>query len=103
MSPSGFAQEWQAAWNSHDLDQVLGHYAPDVVFRSAKAADTVGAGIITGRSALRDYWALALERQPDLRFEVIETFKGHQMLVLIFHLLEINHRLPAGPLQRNWL
>jgi ketosteroid isomerase-like protein len=29
-----FADEWIAAWNSHDLDRVLSHYAPEVVFLS---------------------------------------------------------------------
>ncbi len=25
----GFAQEWIDAWNSHDLDRILSHYADD--------------------------------------------------------------------------
>jgi ketosteroid isomerase-like protein len=24
-----FAEEWIAAWNSHDLDRILSHYADD--------------------------------------------------------------------------
>ena len=29
-----FAEEWITAWNTHDLDRILSHYAEDIVFRS---------------------------------------------------------------------
>ncbi|MEM9350565.1 MAG: nuclear transport factor 2 family protein [Pseudomonadota bacterium] len=79
-----FAAEWEAAWNAHDLDRILSHYAEDVVFRSAKAVATVGTGVIEGKAALREYWAAALTRQPDLAFSVIEVFEGHGMLVILY-------------------
>lgn len=31
---SEFAQHWLTAWNNHDVEAVLGHFADDVVFRS---------------------------------------------------------------------
>jgi len=82
--PDGFAAEWQAAWNAHDLPRILSHYHADVVFRSAKAVATVGQGVVIGRAALEAYWRAALKRQPDLRFEVLEVFEGHEMLVLTY-------------------
>jgi ketosteroid isomerase-like protein len=33
-----FAADWIAAWNSHDLDVILSHYADDVVFHSPRIA-----------------------------------------------------------------
>ena len=33
-SAEQFAAGWIAAWNGHDLDQILSHYTDDVVFRS---------------------------------------------------------------------
>ena len=33
-----FAREWVAAWNDHDLDAVLSHYADGVVFHSPRIA-----------------------------------------------------------------
>ena len=33
-----FAREWIEAWNSHDLDAILSHYATDVVLTSPVAA-----------------------------------------------------------------
>jgi ketosteroid isomerase-like protein len=39
-----FADEWIAAWNSHDLERVLSHYAPEIVFLSPIAQKLVGNG-----------------------------------------------------------
>lgn len=83
-----FAREWEAAWNSHDLDRILSHYSADICFRSRKAVGLVGTGEVTGVNALRDYWARALIKQPDLKFEVQHVFKGHMMMVITY----LNHR-----------
>ena len=37
MDYHAFAIEWEAVWNSHNLDRILAHYAEDVIFRSQKA------------------------------------------------------------------
>ena len=87
MIPPDFAEEWEAAWNAHDLDRILSHYASGIVFRSAKALKTVGRGKVEGRNALRMYWSSALERQPDLRFTVLDVFEGFDTMVLVY----LNH------------
>ncbi|WP_299608195.1 nuclear transport factor 2 family protein [uncultured Tateyamaria sp.] len=83
-----FAIEWEAAWNAHDLNRILAHYAEDVVFRSLKAMRLVGHGTLHGKPALRAYWAKALAAQPDLSFVVVDVFHGHGMMVLTYR----NHR-----------
>lgn len=67
-----FAKEWQAAWNSHDVDRILAHYADDVVFQSPYVAHRYQepTGEVHGKDALRSYWASGLAQQPDLRFTV---------------------------------
>jgi ketosteroid isomerase-like protein len=84
--PGAFAKRWAQEWNSRDLDQVLAHYAPDVVFRSPVAARVVpeSGGVIQGLDALRDYWSQALARTPDLRFEVLDVYAGIDTLVIRF-------------------
>lgn len=82
-----FARDWEAAWNSHDLDRIMVHYHPDVTFRSAKAQALVGEGTLRGHADLRAYWARALERQPNLTFRVIDVFEGHGMIVITY----LNH------------
>ena len=83
-----FAREWEAAWNSHDLDRILSHYCNDICFRSRKAVALVGAGKLHGTEALRTYWGLALKKRPDLNFKVQHILKGHQMMVITY----LNHR-----------
>ncbi len=84
IDPQAFAQDWETAWNSHDLDRILSHYHPDVVFRSRKAKNLVGEGTLVGVAALREYWAKALEKQPKLRFTVVDVFEGHEMVVITY-------------------
>lgn len=86
--PHSFAANWQDGWNSHDLDRILSHYTEDVRFHSRKAEALVGQPVLQGKNALRDYWGKALARQPDLRFEVCDVFKGASMLALTYR----NHR-----------
>ncbi|MFJ4429048.1 nuclear transport factor 2 family protein [Streptomyces bobili] len=78
-----FVDAWVTAWNGHDLDGVLRHFAEDVTFRSPVAAQLLGGdGIIRGKDALRSYWAEGLRRIPDLRFEVLGSYIGVDCLVI---------------------
>jgi SnoaL-like domain len=72
---------------------VLSHFADDVVFTSPVAARLVegSAGIIRGKTALRDYWREGLRRIPDLRFELVGIYLGQTTLV-------INYRNQSGGL-----
>lgn len=81
-----FVDDWMAAWNAHDLERVLIHFAEDVVFTSPVAARLLGGdGVIRGKAALRDYWREALRRVPDLHFEVIDVYVGVHTLVIDYH------------------
>ncbi|MEM6566021.1 MAG: nuclear transport factor 2 family protein [Pseudomonadota bacterium] len=84
MDLRAFVDEWEAAWNAHDLDRILAHYSPDIVFRSRKAMRLIGQGEVRGQDALRAYWSKALETQPDLSFVVVDVFEGHGMLVITY-------------------
>jgi hypothetical protein len=67
-----FADEWQAAWNAHDVERLLVHYREDVVFQSPYIVHRFKepTGEVCGKEALRSYWSSGLEQQPDLRFTV---------------------------------
>ena len=88
LIPEGFAAEWIAAWNAHDLDRILAHYAEDAVFRSPIAAELTGAGIVEGKAALRAYWTMGLDRSPDLQFELETILLGSGAITLLYR----NHR-----------
>ena len=78
------AEEWYAAWNAHDLDRILEHYADDVEMTSPLVAQLAGNadGRIVGKDALRRYFAAGLEAYPDLRFEPRALFVGVDSIVL---------------------
>src|SRR5688572_1859504 len=65
-----FVEAWFDAWNRHDVDAIVAHYAPDVEYFSpfvAALADP--SGRLVGREAVAAYFRAALERYPDLHFD----------------------------------
>jgi len=80
-----FAEEWIAAWNSHDLDVILTHYEDDVELRSPVAMKLLGGdGRVRGKAALREYFELGLKAYPHLRFELAETLWGMETIVISY-------------------
>ena len=81
-----FAASWEQAWNAHDLEAILAHFAHDVVFSSPVAARIVprSDGVLHGKHALEAYWAQGLRLIPDLHFVVLDVFAGVDVLVLAY-------------------
>jgi hypothetical protein len=81
-----FAAEWIAAWNAHDVDRVLAHYADDFEMSSPLIAQLAGkpSGLLRGKPAVRAYWALALRRIPDLEFELLCVLTGVRSVTLFY-------------------
>jgi ketosteroid isomerase-like protein len=80
------ADEWFAAWNAHDLDAIVAHYADDVEFVSPFVAvlNDDSGGVIHGKEPLRAYFARAFERFPDLRFEPLDVLVGVDSVTLSY-------------------
>jgi len=78
------AASWLSAWNARDLGQILEHYAPNIEFSSPFAARLMDDSPVRGHEALQRYFALALERFPDLHFSDVRAFPGEQSLVLVY-------------------
>ncbi len=81
-----FANEWIAAWNSHDLDAILFHYDDNVVLNSPVAAKLLNdpSGAVRGKAALREYFRRGLQTYPDLRFELLDVMFGLSSVVLCY-------------------
>ena len=81
-----FAAEWIAAWNAHDLDRILAHYADDFTMSSPRIVEIAGepSGTLHGKPAIRAYWQTALDRAPDLRFELLTTLVGADSVTLYY-------------------
>ena len=81
-----FAKHWVEAWNSHNLDVIMSHYAADVVLVSPVAARILNdpSGTLKGRDAVRAYFRRGLEAYPNLEFELIDVMWGLSSVVLYY-------------------
>src|SRR6266481_2198339 len=81
-----FARRWVAAWNSHDLDDIMSHYDVGVVLSSPVAAKILDdtSGTIDGNAALRNYFKRGLELYPNLRFELLDVMWGLSSIVVCY-------------------
>jgi hypothetical protein len=82
-----FAQEWVNSWNSHDLDRILSHYADDFEMTSPFIVSLMNepTGTIKGKEKVRVYWAKALERIPDLKFELIAALSSVNSIAIYYN------------------
>lgn len=95
------AQTWILDWNQHNLDAIMAHYAEDIDFTSPFIAKLANhpSGNLQGKTALRDYFAKALEAYPDLRFEVLEILTGVDSIVIYYK--SVQDRLAAESITIN--
>lgn len=95
-------RSWLDAWNLHDLDAIMTHYADEITF-SSRAVSELGfdvSGIVRGKTTLRELFARGLRADPELRFAPLHAFDGvdeHALCYLGFRrrqVIEI-HRMDA--------
>ncbi|MGA8938437.1 MAG: nuclear transport factor 2 family protein [Acidobacteriaceae bacterium] len=69
-------EDWIAAWNSHDLEWIMQHYAASVVFEANTVQQRWNRenGRLIGAEALREHFRAGLEKAPTLHFELEEVF-----------------------------
>lgn len=98
-----FAEDWIAAWNSHDLERILAHYSDDFEMSSPFIALIGGepSGKLRGKKAVREYWAKALQMHPGLHFNLAATLVGAASITLYYEgvrgmVAEVVHFGPDG-------
>jgi hypothetical protein len=81
-----FADDWIRAWNAHDLEAIMSHYAPEVILTSPTAAKLLGdcSGTVTSKEAVRSYFKRGLEAFPNLTFELLDVMWGISSVVLYY-------------------
>lgn len=79
-----FAKNWIEGWNAHDLDSILSHYSEDFAIESPMALKLYpqSGGTVAGKTEVRKYWTIGLEKSPNLRFELLAVFVGVNSLAL---------------------
>jgi ketosteroid isomerase-like protein len=87
VDPDAFAQSWLAAFNAHDLDAILAHYAEDVEHSSPTVVRLLAepSGVVRGKAALRTYFAKALgSAGPGSRFDLRRAYVGAHGVTLLY-------------------
>jgi ketosteroid isomerase-like protein len=81
-----FAEGWVSAWNARDLDRILAHYSDDFEMTTPFIVKMMGtpSGQLKGKEQIRSYWLRALERFPDLHFEILDVFAGVGSVVIYY-------------------
>ncbi|SFO30590.1 SnoaL-like domain-containing protein [Chitinophaga sp. YR627] len=81
-----FAREWLHAWNTHDLEAIMTHYAPDIVFYSPfiQQINNDPTGCIRGKEALKAYFKRGLDAYPELYFEPYHVLDGVHSVVIYY-------------------
>lgn len=84
QSAQEFAARWVAAWNDHDIEAILSHYAQDIEFSSPVARTLTGHGRVNGLANLRAYWTRGLALNRHLAFHLLEVLHGEGVLTLLY-------------------
>ena len=81
-----FAREWVEAWNAHDLTRVLAHYTDDFEMSSPFIVQFTGetSGTLSGKTRVAEYWRTALQKVPDLHFELQGVLVGATSIVIYY-------------------
>ncbi len=95
------AREWIEAWNRHDLDAIISHYADGVEFTSPFVVKLLNnpSGTIRGKESLRSYFGKALAAYPDLKFDLIQVLTGVDSVTVYYR--SVNEMMAAEVMVLN--
>ena len=81
-----FAEEWINAWNRHDMDSILEHYADELEYFSPMIAILKfnNDGTVKNKADLEKYFNIGLAAYPDLHFQLHNYFSGVNTVVLYY-------------------
>ena len=81
-----FAKQWVESWNSHNLENIMNHYSDDIEITTPmiKLAAGIENCSLKGKLTVSDYWSKALEKFPDLHFELVEVTSGVNSIALYY-------------------
>ncbi|GAB3552120.1 nuclear transport factor 2 family protein [Spirosoma fluminis] len=96
-----FADEWIEAFNAHDLNAILTHYAEELEFHSpfVQRLKFNASGCITSRHDLERYFRVGLSTYPDLHFTLHTVFIGIDTLVIYY--TSVNNQLASEVFHLN--
>ena len=81
-----YAERWIESWNSHDIEKIMSFYADSICHITPKLTMLFGSAshTIQDKQQLREYFAAALRRSPELHFTLQGVFAGAESIVMCF-------------------
>jgi|ERR1700735_2793965 ketosteroid isomerase-like protein len=105
MLKNEIIQDWLDAWNHHDLDRIMEHYADNIEF----TAETVvkrwakADGKLKGKEELRRHFSKGLELAPDIQFTLDQILWAPNGYAVLYHRENGNRVLDAVELDDSGL
>lgn len=98
-----FAQKWVSTWNSHDLDEILSHYADEIEYVSPLVVERYNdaTGTITTKAKLKEYVATGLTVNPNMKFELVQVLLGVHGFTLYYKNVRGGHSAEYFELNKN--
>ncbi len=94
------AQEWLDAFNAHDAERVVRHFADDVTATSPviAALRPASGGTLKGKADVLSYYQEGLRLDDDVHFTVIEVLCGVDQITIVYrnHSVSIWAAYPTG-------
>src|SRR6478609_4866881 len=80
-----FARKHVETWNTHDLDAIMALYSQSVELVSPLAGAITGSSAVRGQENVRAYFERGLQKYPELKFELVDTFLCDSSITLLFY------------------
>ena len=81
-----FSNDWILSWNSHDIDKILSHYNDnfEITTPMIKTLSNIDNGTLKGKKYIKEYWVNALQKVPDLNFELLDVTASVNSVALYY-------------------
>jgi hypothetical protein len=97
MTKVEIINDWIDAWNTHDLERIMNHYADEVEFTAQTVVSRWGKadGKLKGKEELRQHFSKGLALAPDIYFTVDEILWAPGGYAVLYHRENGNRVLDA--------
>lgn len=105
MQKEDIISDWLDAWNCHDLDRIMQHYADDIEFTAPTVVTRWAKtdGKLKGKEELRKHFSKGLELAPKIHFTLEEILFAPNGYAVLYHRENGNRVLDAVELDDSGL
>ena len=103
MNKADMISDWIEAWNTHDLERIMSHYADEVEFTAQTVIARWGKadGKLKGKEELRLHFGKGLALAPDIHFTVEEILWAPNGYAVLYHRENGNRAMDAVELNEG--